>query len=107
MTEVYGDDDVTIPKTVHFEDESETSEDVREYRIHRKSGQKLLPVTDIPNYSYTLSAQHSFTNLTFDCGSTISQPCRRTPTPPFAQYFAENFMRMKEIGPNRRLANGL
>ena len=44
VTEVHGDDDVTIPKTVHFEDESETSEDVREYRIHRKSGQKLLPV---------------------------------------------------------------
>ena len=39
VTEVHGDDDVTIPKTVHFEDESETSEDVREYRIHRKSGQ--------------------------------------------------------------------
>ena len=78
VTEVHGDDDVTIPKTVHFEDESETSEDVREYRIHRKSGQKLLPVTDIPHYSYTLPAQHSFTNLTFDCLSKISQPCRRT-----------------------------
>ena len=38
-------------------------------------------MTDIPNYSYTLSAQHSFTNLTFDYGSKISQPCRRTPPP--------------------------